>query len=284
MSAVVTAVLADSMGLLWLDMAQLRQLTGRWECHQLSRGGGAQAGGVARPGRRAGSRRLPGVDGPHRQRRGNLGPGPMPARRHPGARRCADQPGGTRRTAGAARRPDARDGRLRGDARQDRYHRAGGGHHAGLASSRNQPGGALGQFDPVRRAQANASDVHLECDANGLRALYRLDGVLVPITEIPGSDTAEQVISRIKVMAELDIAERRVPQDGRFKVRERTRDIDFRVSVMPSISARTRSCACWTAGADRASAGPVAWTAWASRRDHGRHPRAWRESPTAWCW
>ena len=80
----------------------------------------------------------------------------------------------------------------------------------------------------------NASDIHLECDPQGLRILYRLDGVLVPITEVPGMETADQVISRIKVMAELDIAERRVPQDGRFKVRVNDRDIDFRVSVMPS--------------------------------------------------
>ncbi|WP_418119356.1 GspE/PulE family protein [Variovorax sp. 350MFTsu5.1] len=81
----------------------------------------------------------------------------------------------------------------------------------------------------------NASDIHLECDAKGLRVQYRLDGVLVSITEVPGADMAEQVIQRVKVMAELDIAERRVPQDGRFKVRVRDRDIDFRVSVMPSI-------------------------------------------------
>lgn len=81
----------------------------------------------------------------------------------------------------------------------------------------------------------NASDIHLECDAQGLRVQYRLDGVLVPITEVSGADMAEQVIQRVKVMAELDIAERRIPQDGRFKVRVSDRDIDFRVSVMPSI-------------------------------------------------
>ena len=53
---------------------------------------------------------------------------------------------------------------------------------------------------------------------------------------MPGIEVAEQVISRIKVMSELDIAERRVPQDGRFKARHaRARDIDFRVSVMPSV-------------------------------------------------
>jgi general secretion pathway protein E len=80
-----------------------------------------------------------------------------------------------------------------------------------------------------------ASDIHLECDAGCLHVLYRIDGVLVQITQVQGQDMAEQVISRIKVMAELDIAERRVPQDGRFKVRVNEREIDFRVSVMPNI-------------------------------------------------
>ncbi len=80
-----------------------------------------------------------------------------------------------------------------------------------------------------------ASDIHLECDVAGMRVAYRLDGVLVSMTEVQGSELAEQIISRVKVMAELDIAERRIPQDGRFKVRVNGRDIDFRVSVMPSI-------------------------------------------------
>jgi len=80
-----------------------------------------------------------------------------------------------------------------------------------------------------------ASDIHLECDAGCLHVQYRIDGVLVPITQVHGQDMAEQVISRVKVMAELDIAERRIPQDGRFKVRINAREIDFRVSVMPNI-------------------------------------------------
>lgn len=80
-----------------------------------------------------------------------------------------------------------------------------------------------------------ASDVHLECDQGSLHVIYRIDGVLVPITQVHGQDMAEQVISRIKVMADLDIAERRIPQDGRFKVRVNEREIDFRVSIMPNI-------------------------------------------------
>jgi general secretion pathway protein E len=68
-----------------------------------------------------------------------------------------------------------------------------------------------------------------------MRVKYRLDGVLSLIAEPSGAQTAEQVISRIKVMAELDISERRVPQDGRFKVLINGREVDFRVSIMPSI-------------------------------------------------
>jgi len=83
--------------------------------------------------------------------------------------------------------------------------------------------------------KAGASDVHLESTAAGLTIKYRIDGVLTPAESVPGTEIAEQVISRIKVVSELDIAERRVPQDGRFKARREGRDIDFRVSVMPSV-------------------------------------------------
>jgi len=83
--------------------------------------------------------------------------------------------------------------------------------------------------------QLQASDIHLECDAGSLYIKYRIDGVLVQVGQADGMLMAEQVISRIKVMADLDIAERRVPQDGRFKVRIKGREIDFRVSVMPNI-------------------------------------------------
>jgi general secretion pathway protein E len=83
--------------------------------------------------------------------------------------------------------------------------------------------------------KTGASDIHLETSATALAIKYRIDGVLVAIGSLSGLDLAEQVISRVKVMAELDIAERRVPQDGRFKVSARGREIDFRVSVMPSI-------------------------------------------------
>lgn len=83
--------------------------------------------------------------------------------------------------------------------------------------------------------KSQASDIHLEMTANALSIKYRIDGVLSSIGVIQGADLAEQVISRIKVMSELDIAERRVPQDGRFKISIQGREIDFRVSIMPSI-------------------------------------------------
>jgi general secretion pathway protein E len=83
--------------------------------------------------------------------------------------------------------------------------------------------------------KAHASDIHLETTEAGLTIKYRIDGVLTTVSRAPGAELAEQVISRVKVMAELDIAERRVPQDGRFKVGIQGRQIDFRVSVMPSI-------------------------------------------------
>ena len=80
-----------------------------------------------------------------------------------------------------------------------------------------------------------ASDIHLESVPAGMQVKYRVDGVMVRVGQIAGADTAEQVISRIKVLAELDIAERRVPQDGGFKVAYAGRDIDLRVSIMPSV-------------------------------------------------
>jgi general secretion pathway protein E len=83
--------------------------------------------------------------------------------------------------------------------------------------------------------KSNASDIHFESLPKGLEVKYRLDGVLVPAGAPRMQDTADQVLSRIKVMADLDIAERRIPQDGRFRVSISGREVDFRVSIMPSI-------------------------------------------------
>ena len=83
--------------------------------------------------------------------------------------------------------------------------------------------------------KAGASDIHLESTAGGLAVKYRVDGVLDHATAVNGIEVAEHIISRLKVLAELDFAERRVPQDGSFRVESGGREIDLRVSIMPSI-------------------------------------------------
>ncbi len=83
--------------------------------------------------------------------------------------------------------------------------------------------------------KTGASDIHLESTTEGLTVRYRIDGMLDDVASVKGEELAEQIISRVKVLAELDIAERRVPQDGSFRVRSGARDIDLRISVMPSV-------------------------------------------------
>ena len=87
-------------------------------------------------------------------------------------------------------------------------------------------------FDALRM---EASDIHLESLPQGLVIKFRIDGVLNRIAAVNNPSLAEQAIARIKVLAELDIGEKRVPQDGRFRVASKGRDIDIRVSIMPSI-------------------------------------------------
>ncbi len=83
--------------------------------------------------------------------------------------------------------------------------------------------------------QRRASDIHIETQAEAVHVKYRIDGVLQQAMKPIDKRFHTTIISRIKVMAELDIAEKRVPQDGRFKVRVRGKTIDFRVSIMPSV-------------------------------------------------
>ncbi len=83
--------------------------------------------------------------------------------------------------------------------------------------------------------ERRASDIHIETRDQELAIKYRIDGVLQYAMSPIGKEWYSAVISRIKVMSELDIAERRVPQDGRFRVRYKGRLIDFRVSIMPTI-------------------------------------------------
>jgi general secretion pathway protein E len=83
--------------------------------------------------------------------------------------------------------------------------------------------------------KTGASDVHLESDPGGMTVKFRLDGVLTVARRIDSHELALHAVNRIKVMAQLDIAERRVPQDGRLQIACQGRSIDVRVSIMPSI-------------------------------------------------
>src|SRR5687767_803587 len=83
--------------------------------------------------------------------------------------------------------------------------------------------------------QRRASDIHIETGDDAVHVKYRIDGVLQPAMRPIARQFHSSVISRIKVMAELDIAEKRIPQDGRFRVRMPGKTIDFRVSIMPSV-------------------------------------------------
>jgi type IV pilus assembly protein PilB len=82
--------------------------------------------------------------------------------------------------------------------------------------------------------ERRVSDIHIEAHDADVTVKYRIDGALYPAMNPIDSSFHQMLISRIKVMSELDIAERRVPQDGRFRVRVKGRTIDFRVSIIPS--------------------------------------------------
>ena len=83
--------------------------------------------------------------------------------------------------------------------------------------------------------QRRASDIHIETQDDAVHVKYRIDGVLQPAMRPIAKRFHSSILSRIKVMAELDIAEKRVPQDGRFRLKVPGKTIDFRVSIMPSV-------------------------------------------------
>src|ERR1700694_2075102 len=83
--------------------------------------------------------------------------------------------------------------------------------------------------------ESRASDIHIETRDTEVQVKYRIDGALYAKVDPIDLAYHQTLISRIKVMSELDIAERRVPQDGRFRVRNKGRNVDFRVSIMPTI-------------------------------------------------
>ena len=89
----------------------------------------------------------------------------------------------------------------------------------------------------LRRAiEEKASDIHIESYREYIRIRYRIDGVLIEIGKIKGIEFLQYIISRIKIIADLDIVERRMPQDGRFEINIQDKIIDFRVSIIPTIN------------------------------------------------
>jgi general secretion pathway protein E len=98
-------------------------------------------------------------------------------------------------------------------------------------------GPIVGFVDQALRAgfDNGASDIHFECDRAGVTAKHRLDGVMATFARLEGVQQSQEVISRIKVLAQLDITERRLPQDGRFRFDFGESQIDLRVSIMPSV-------------------------------------------------
>ena len=86
----------------------------------------------------------------------------------------------------------------------------------------------------TRAVETGASDIHLEPEKDNFNCRYRIDGILYPASQIPMEDQAA-VISRIKIMGNMDIAEKRLPQDGRIRMHVAGRDVDLRVSTFPSI-------------------------------------------------
>jgi len=85
----------------------------------------------------------------------------------------------------------------------------------------------------VQAVQEGASDIHIEPFEKEMRVRYRIDGILEERTS-PAKSMHAAIVSRIKIMSKLDIAERRRPQDGRFRIKLKGRDVDFRVSVLPT--------------------------------------------------
>jgi len=99
-------------------------------------------------------------------------------------------------------------------------------------------GGAVVDFvDAAIRAAfaGGASDIHFECSRSGVVVKLRQDGVMIPFARMEDAQRAEEVISRIKVLSQLDITERRTPQDGRFRFELPAGTLDLRVSIMPSV-------------------------------------------------
>jgi type IV pilus assembly protein PilB len=102
------------------------------------------------------------------------------------------------------------------------------------ASAEHLPVVRLVNMILLEAVQRGASDIHLEPGEQTFHVRYRIDGVLQDVMS-PAKRLEPAVVSRIKIMADLDISERRLPQDGRIKFREAAREVDFRVSIIPAL-------------------------------------------------
>ena len=108
---------------------------------------------------------------------------------------------------------------------------------AGESLAPSAAGPVVAFVDQAVRAgyERGASDIHFECDRVGVTAKHRLDGVMTTFARMSGVQQAQEAISRIKVLAQLDITERRLPQDGRLRFDFGDAQVDVRVSIMPSV-------------------------------------------------
>src|SRR5262249_12928093 len=102
------------------------------------------------------------------------------------------------------------------------------------ASSEEAPVIKLANLILVQAVKDRASDLHIEPFDRTLRLRYRIDGVLMDATP-PPKEMQLALVSRFKIMSSLDIAERRLPQDGRMRIRVGGKDYDLRVSIMPTV-------------------------------------------------
>jgi type II secretory ATPase GspE/PulE/Tfp pilus assembly ATPase PilB-like protein len=132
--------------------------------------------------------------------------------------------------------------------------------------------------------ERRASDIHIETRDSEVAIKYRIDGVLHYAMPPIAKEWHSTIISRIKVMSELDIAERRMPQDGRFRVRYKNRLIDFRVSIMPTIHGEDAVLRVLDkeSMSEKFARSPSTW--WASPKATWSNSAATSKSPTAWSW
>jgi type IV pilus assembly protein PilB len=132
--------------------------------------------------------------------------------------------------------------------------------------------------------QRRASDIHIETRDDSVVIKFRIDGVLTNAMPPIGKEHHSTIISRIKVMSELDISERRVPQDGRFRVKYNGRAIDFRVSIMPSIHGEDAVLRVLDKESMSEKFKSLTLDVVGLRRRRPARSAATSKNPTAWCW